>query len=194
MPVHLNTPLTQSLWLHLWVCCCRNTEVLQEQLHAANSRADIAEQRAAESDGLAVQVAELLSHRQTWDKVLQVPHIQLYRIYSCMVVAVNCVCKSTQCLRHNLIGFTSKLAMIMQGLPDAQNPENVLTLLDNLQTQLLKSAERLGQVENQCAEQTGECSAKAQSPRSAADQCCDWEHSNKPKHTLIQRRNVYRAT
>lgn len=43
----------------------------------------------------------------------------------------------------------------MQGLPDAQTPENVLTLIDTLQTQLLKSAERLGQVETQCADQTG---------------------------------------
>lgn len=50
--------------------------MLQEQLHAANSRADIAEERAAESDGLAVQLAQLQSHQQTWDKVLQVPHVQ----------------------------------------------------------------------------------------------------------------------
>ena len=44
--------------------------------------------------------------------------------------------------------------MVMQELPDAQAPENVLTLIDNLQSQLLKSAERIGQVETQCAEQT----------------------------------------
>ena len=52
--------------------------------------------------------------------------------------------------------------MVVQGLPDAQTPENVLTLIDSLQTQLLKSAERLGQVESQCADQAGECTLKLQ--------------------------------
>lgn len=50
--------------------------------------------------------------------------------------------------------------MVMQGLPDAQAPENVLTLIDDLQTQLLKSAEHLGQIEIKFAEQTGVCSAE----------------------------------
>ena len=67
--------------MYLQACGCRNTEVLQEQLHAAHSRADIAEQRAAESDGLAVQLAQLQSHQQTWGKVLQVPYIQLYTVW-----------------------------------------------------------------------------------------------------------------
>lgn len=49
--------------------------MLQEQLHSANARADIAEQRAAEADGLSVQLAQLQSHQQTWDKVLQVLHL-----------------------------------------------------------------------------------------------------------------------
>ena len=71
-------PLYRSVaGLHLEVCCCRNTEVLQEQLHAANTRADVAEQRAAETDGLSVQLAQLQSHQQTWDKVLQVPHMRV---------------------------------------------------------------------------------------------------------------------
>ena len=60
----------------------------------------------------------------------------------------------------------------MQGLPDAHTPESVLALIDNLQTQLLKSAECLGQVETQCAEQTGGCSAEALPSKSAADPHC----------------------
>lgn len=61
--------------------CCRNTEVLQEQLYSANTRADMAEQRAAEADGLSVQLAQLQSHQQIWHKVLQVPHLQLYTMW-----------------------------------------------------------------------------------------------------------------
>lgn len=48
------------------------------------------------------------------------------------------------------------MLVAIQGLPDAQTPENVLDLLDSLQTQLLKSTERLGELEGQHAEQTGE--------------------------------------
>lgn len=64
-------------WVPLVVCYRRNTEVLQEQLHAAETRADVAEQRAAEADGLSLQLAQLQSHQQTWDRVLQVPHMQM---------------------------------------------------------------------------------------------------------------------
>ncbi|KAL3148911.1 hypothetical protein ABBQ32_001779 [Trebouxia sp. C0010 RCD-2024] len=104
----------------------RNTEVLQEQLHAASTRAEMAEQRAAEADGLILQLTQLQSHQQMWDKMLQ-------------------------------------------GLPDAQTPENVLRLIDSLQTQLLESAERLGQVESQCAEQAGHLEqAKGQQSEQAA--------------------------
>ena len=49
-----------------------------------------------------------------------------------------------------------EMLVAIQGLPDAQTPENVLDLLDSLQTQLLKSTERLGELEGQHAEQTGE--------------------------------------
>ncbi len=51
---------------------CRNTEVLQEQLHAAHIRAEAAEQSAAQAEQLSVQLAELQSRQSTWDKVLQV--------------------------------------------------------------------------------------------------------------------------
>ena len=52
--------------------------------------------------------------------------------------------------------------MAIQGLPDAQTPENVLDLLDSLQTQLLKSTERLGELAGQHAEQTSECLTEQQ--------------------------------
>lgn len=78
--------------------------------------------------------------------------------------------------KHILTGSSLKLAVVTQGLPDAQTPENVLTLIDDLQTQLLRSAEHLGQVETQCAEQAGGCFAEAQPSRSAADQHCNHEH------------------
>ena len=75
--------------------------------------------------------------------------------------------------------------MVMQGLPDAQTPENVLTLIDDLQTQLLESAERLGRIETHCAEQTGGCFAGAQPSGSAADRHCNHEHGSKFRHPCI---------
>lgn len=50
--------------------------MLQEQLHAANTHAEMAEQRAAEADGLALQLTQLQAHQQMWDKVLQVQNTQ----------------------------------------------------------------------------------------------------------------------
>lgn len=70
--------------------------MLQEQLHSANTRADMAEQRAAEADGLSVQLAQLQSHQQTWDKVLQVSHLQLYTMW---VLLKTCMRKHTP-IRH----------------------------------------------------------------------------------------------
>lgn len=74
-----NVPHAQGLWLghSNSVCCYRNTEVLQEQLHAASTRAEMAEQRAAEADGLILQLTQLQSHQQMWDKMLQVQHAQV---------------------------------------------------------------------------------------------------------------------
>ena len=69
-------------WVTVVVCCCRNTEVLQEQLHAAHTRAEMAEQRAAEADGLSLQLNQLQSHQQTWDKVLQVQHSEMQKPWS----------------------------------------------------------------------------------------------------------------
>jgi len=43
----------------------------------------------------------------------------------------------------------------VQGLPDAEAPENVLSLIDSLQTQALKSAEQMGERESQLATQKG---------------------------------------
>ena len=50
----------------------RNTEVLQEQLQEAHSRAEAAEHRAAEADQLSQHVVQLQLDQKTWDKVLQV--------------------------------------------------------------------------------------------------------------------------
>ncbi|KAA6425687.1 MAG: hypothetical protein FRX49_04584 [Trebouxia sp. A1-2] len=91
----------------------RNTEVLQEQLHAAQLRAEAAEKQVTQAEQLSLQLAELQSRQEVWDKVLQ-------------------------------------------GLSGAETPENVLILLESLQTQILKSTELLGQKENQLAKQAGE--------------------------------------
>ncbi|KAL0021904.1 hypothetical protein WJX79_001705 [Trebouxia sp. C0005] len=90
----------------------RNTEVLQEQLHAAQLRAEAAEKQVTQAEQLSLQLAELQSRQEVWDKVLQ-------------------------------------------GLSGAETPENVLILLESLQTQILKSTELLGQKENQLAKQAG---------------------------------------
>ena len=76
-----------------------------------------------------------------------------------------CRYNTLKCRSHGLspqLCILMTCGMVVQGLPDAQTPENVLTLIDSLQTQLLKSAERLGQVESQCADQAGECTLKLQ--------------------------------
>ena len=52
--------------------CHRNTEVLQEQLHAAHLRAEAAEKQVTQAEQLSLQVAELQSRQEVWDKVLQV--------------------------------------------------------------------------------------------------------------------------
>lgn len=52
--------------------CCRNTEVLQEQLHAAQLRAEAAEKQVTQAEQLSLQLAELQSRQEVWDKVLQV--------------------------------------------------------------------------------------------------------------------------
>lgn len=52
--------------------CYRNTEVLQEQLHAAHLRAEAAEKQATQAEQLSLQLAELQSRQEVWDKVLQV--------------------------------------------------------------------------------------------------------------------------
>lgn len=59
-------PLTRHCWWN------RNTEILQEQLHAAHAAKAAAEQQAAEADHLRVQLQSLQSQQQTWDAVLQV--------------------------------------------------------------------------------------------------------------------------
>ncbi|DBA74329.1 TPA: hypothetical protein ACH3X1_011104 [Trebouxia sp. C0004] len=91
----------------------RNTEVLQEQLHAAHLRAEAAEKQVTQAEQLSLQLAEVQSRQEVWDKVLQSPS-------------------------------------------GAETPENVLILLESLQTQILKSTELLGQKESQLATQAGE--------------------------------------
>lgn len=79
--------------------------------------------------------------------------------------------------------------MVMQGLPDAQAPENVLTLIDDLQTRLLKSAEHLGQIETKFAEQTGVCSAEEYSSSFAVDNHCNNKQSIESGNLFVQREN-----
>ncbi len=52
--------------------CCRNTEVLQEQLHAAQLCAEAADKQVTQAEQLSLQLAELQSRQEVWDKVLQV--------------------------------------------------------------------------------------------------------------------------
>ena len=45
---------------------------MQEQLHAAHTRAEAAEQRAAAADALSVELAQLQAQQTVWEEVLQV--------------------------------------------------------------------------------------------------------------------------
>ena len=45
---------------------------------------------------------------------------------------------------------------MLQGLPDAETPENVLSLVETLQVQAVQSAEALGEKDSQLAAHSGE--------------------------------------
>lgn len=69
--IMLTCAASQRLLVNMSLCH-RNTEVLQEQLHAAHTRAEKAEQSAAQADQLSLQLAELQSRQKMWEQVLQV--------------------------------------------------------------------------------------------------------------------------
>ena len=56
---------------------------------------------------------------------------------------------------HNGSNRADLQACDLQGLPDAVSPESVLTLVDTLQTQALKTAEQLGQKDSELASLKG---------------------------------------